>query len=305
MKFRVPKRRLLAAKVLLGWLGVGSGVGCGAPPKEKAPVTHDSLVAQPKLPAPAEPALAPPLAADSLGLHAMVITIADSVPGDPEYQVHLPQVHLPTAAVARRINTVLVQQLAEITDTVLPAAARQAVRLARPILCNHRGGNASGGLLYRVCYNAHGLLSLEFEVQQSGQSIEAIHHLTFDLRTGSIIHPADLLASPQALAYSLRQRRMARRAAQVALVAEELPDDPAMRAQLGRTLHQLDTLALDRTDFYLTRHGIVFFENLASEFPPAHYNLAPEPEYAYSFKALRPWRRGQGPWQASDLSVAK
>ncbi|MDJ0367230.1 hypothetical protein QMK33_18940 [Hymenobacter sp. H14-R3] len=240
----------------------------------------------------------PPLAADSLGLHATLVTLGDSVPGDPDYQVRLPQVQLPNAAAASRINAVLVQHLAEVADTVLPALSGQAVRLARPMLRNHSGGNASGSLLYEVRYNAHGLLSLAFTVNQPGASIEDVHHLTFDLGMGRQLRPADLVAQPRALARSLAKRCAARKAETLQAIAEALPDDPDMQAQLAGIVGEMDAVPLADFDFYLTRHGLVFFNLLTKNFPHPYYNLAPEPEYRYSFAELRPWRQQHGAWRA-------
>ena len=294
-KIKGRNYRLWVSSVLL----LTSGTAC-----EPAGAGQRATATAAPRPAPGLPAL-PALPADSLGLHATVREVIDSVRGDRAYSVRLPQVQLPNVATARRINAVLVQQLAEVADTVPPLAAQQAVRLARPMLRTSNDGYNSGSLSYQLCYNAHGLLSLAFNVNQQGTSIEDSHHLTFDLRTGRLLTPADLVARPQALARSLAQRRTERYHEQVAAIAEELPDDPEMRNQLESNMSPLLELSLASADFYLTRHGMVFFENLTKQYPHPYYNLAPDPNYVYSFSELRPWRRQAGPWRAPSQPGTK
>lgn len=303
----VIRLRQLLVKLVFGSLGALGSWSCGAEERQSAvpvvslpPVSGVSNQRTVSV-----PALIARLAPDSLGLFATLREVVDSVRGDREYEVRLPQVRLPDAGAAARINAVLLQQLTEVADTVPPVVARRAVRLARPRLRDHSYGNSSGSFNYEVLYNGHGLLSLEIVVHQPGMSIDDAHHLTFDLRTGRLLKPADLIDRPQALARSLSRRRAIRFTEQVQAVAEELPDDPEMRAQLANTMSGLNTVDLSAADFFLTRRGLVFFEDFTQAFPHPYYSLSPEPVYEYSFAELRPWYYGGSPWRASRVIKQK
>ena len=192
-----------------------------------------------------------------------------------------------------------------VSDTLPAVPARQAVRLARPLLAHDSSdSDMSGNLDYRVLYNAHGLLSLEFEANLKGQPISRVHHATFDLCTGRPVSVAALLTQPNAFErYWLRQRRE-RFMEQVREIAREMRHDAPMKAQLQAELgwdaatHSLAGASLEVTDFALTRQGLVLFEDYVAQFPRPYNYLAPQGDYVFTYAELRPWRGQQGPWRS-------
>lgn len=238
---------------------------------------------------------------DSLGLQATVFAVVDSIKGDHDYSVRLPQVRLCGAGqnAARRINAALVRELTRYLDDPAPTLpAGKAVRLTRPWLADSASSDNAGNFSYRVLYNAHGLLSLALELNQQGRSITEGHHVTFSLLTGRPVALASLFEYPGALSRSFFRRQQADLKELREDIAEELADDPPMRAQLLGELGLHAATKLADADFALTRRGLVIYEDHQQDFPKPYYNLAFQQEYEYSLAELRPWRGTNGPWLA-------
>ncbi|MGI4871931.1 MAG: hypothetical protein ACRYFX_12235 [Janthinobacterium lividum] len=118
----------------------------------------------------------------------------------------VPQVRLPNAAVARRINRQLLRYVTanfrSIDSTAAPA--RQLYQAARECCYDQEtkgwraGGDGLTAVSYTVLLNQDYLLSLEFSDDEGGLTQPETHHLTFDLRTGRRLTLTDLLADPPA-----------------------------------------------------------------------------------------------------------
>ncbi|MEJ7661231.1 MAG: hypothetical protein WKG07_17310 [Hymenobacter sp.] len=119
----------------------------------------------------------------------------------------VPQVRLPDAAVARRINRVLLRDVTGYFDTVDSAAspARQLRQAARECCYDEATKSwrefGNGGLTataYTVLLNQDFLLSLAVSHDNANRTEPGGPHFTFDLRTGCLLTLADLLADPPA-----------------------------------------------------------------------------------------------------------
>lgn len=137
------------------------------------------------------------------GGRAQIGTVTE---GKRNGRFQVPQVHLPDAVVARRINRRIIQlMLGEATDPTLSLS--QQLGQAKRTCCydaeNGRGWNTVGqgltGCQYQVLLNAHGLLSLELYREFTGAyAWESTEHATFDLRTGQVLTLADLVVDSPA-----------------------------------------------------------------------------------------------------------
>lgn len=138
------------------------------------------------------------------GSRAQVYAVATTAV-DARFQV--PQVRLPNAAVARRINRVLLRDFTGYFDTVDSAAspARQLRQAARECCYDEATKSwrefGNGGLTataYTVLLNQDFLLSLAVSHDNADRTEPGGPHFTFDLRTGRLLTLADLLADPPA-----------------------------------------------------------------------------------------------------------
>lgn len=138
------------------------------------------------------------------GSRAQVYAVATTAVG-ARFQV--PQVRLPDAAVARRINRVLLRDFTGYFDTVDSAAspARQLRQVARECCYDEATKSwrefGNGGLTataYTVLLNQEFLLSLAVSHDNADRTEPGGPHFTFDLRTGRLLTLADLLADPPA-----------------------------------------------------------------------------------------------------------
>lgn len=115
----------------------------------------------------------------------------------------VPQVQLPNAAVARRINARLLQVVTAYSGIDSTASPQRQLYLAARRCCYDEevkswlaGGDGLTELSYTVLLNQDYLLSVEFVRSYQGLEDPATTHLTFDLRTGNVLTLADLLADP-------------------------------------------------------------------------------------------------------------
>ena len=139
------------------------------------------------------------VAADRAQVYTVPTTSASS-----SFQV--PQVRLPNAAVARRINQQLLRDVRAYFTTVdsVASPARQLRQAVRECCYDQEtknwraGGDGLTGTRYRVLLNQDFLLSLAFGREEGGLDWPGGSHLTFDLRTGRCLTLADLLADPPA-----------------------------------------------------------------------------------------------------------
>ena len=119
----------------------------------------------------------------------------------------VPQVKLPTAAVANRINRVLLRRFRDDANEQIDSTAspRRQVRQAVYQCCFDEdskswmaGGLGTTGMRYEVLLNQNYLLLLAFQDENQGLEQPGGPHLTFDLRTGRVLTLADLVADPPA-----------------------------------------------------------------------------------------------------------
>jgi hypothetical protein len=137
------------------------------------------------------------------GVSARIVAVTE---GGKEGRFSMPQVQLSNAAVARRINRRIVELvMSEQTNPKLNV--RQQLRQAERTCCydgeNGLGWNTVGqgltGCNYSVLLNQQGILSLAYWREYTGAyQWEQALHVTFDLRTGSQLTLADLVADPPA-----------------------------------------------------------------------------------------------------------
>ncbi|RZL02460.1 MAG: hypothetical protein EOO62_22235 [Hymenobacter sp.] len=217
----------------------------------------------------------------------------------------VPQVRLPDAAAARRINATLVRMLisSEAGGIDSAASAMQQLRQASRECCydpDTRQWTVGLGLTgcgYQVLFNQGGLLSLAYTSQFTGAySWERTSHVTFDLRTGRVMALADLLAdAPAQLQRRMRNainRRLADElrqiaetygdSATVAYVAEQFQWDWATK-QVKPSLG--DSLA-DLTEFALTPQKLLLFYRV--DFPHINLNFEPDDTYRFAYAGLLP-----------------
>ncbi|MCB2410482.1 hypothetical protein [Hymenobacter lucidus] len=118
----------------------------------------------------------------------------------------VPQVRLPDAAVARRINRRLLAFVTSEFSTIDSTASprRQLQQAARECCYDEdsktwwAGGQGLSGTSYGVLLNQNYLLSFEFSRDWQGLTEPATYHLTFNLRTGRLLTLPELVADPPA-----------------------------------------------------------------------------------------------------------
>lgn len=136
------------------------------------------------------------------GSRAQVSTIA----GSATTRFEVPQVRLPNAAVAGRINSWLLRYARSEFSTVDSTASpqRQLYQASRECCYDKdektwvAAGDGRTATTYHVLLNQDYLLSLEFQHDYQGRSELETHHFTFDLHTGRLLALTDLLADAPA-----------------------------------------------------------------------------------------------------------
>lgn len=218
----------------------------------------------------------------------------------------VPQVKLPNAAVARRINQALLRLLigdhAEAVDSL--GTPRQQLRQAVRECCPGQGAASSGltAAEYKVLLNQHFLLSFEFSVEFTGAySWGRTEHATFDLRTGRLLRLADLVADlPVQLERRMEGAINRRIGASMAEIAAE-SQDPAEIADLAERFHwnkatrrvnfkaggaadEAAEISLD--EFALTPDALLLFYRAG--LPHAIFNFEPDETYHFPYGRLQP-----------------
>lgn len=138
------------------------------------------------------------------GSRAQVSAVATSREA-ARFQV--PQVKLPNAAAARRINRQLLRYVTSQSDQPVDSTAsprQQLYQMARECCYDaqerqwYAAGEGLTGTAYTILPNQDFLLSIEFQDDYFGREELETHHLTFDLRTGRQLSLADLVADSPA-----------------------------------------------------------------------------------------------------------
>lgn len=226
--------------------------------------------------------------------------------GDTAYagRFVVPQVQLPQAAVASRINLAL-------TDAALgedleylpqPFTAEAGIRQAQ---AEYVAKEESGfvGAHYEVLYNDQYLLSVALTADYMGAyPSSSTRHATFDLRTGKQLEVRDLLADTAALRLRWQESINRRVAAHLSTLPTEYPEvDADLLADLKRRLYWNDTTRMVQLeagdprfyDFALTPFGIVLYYDFG--FPHVIEALQPDTDYLFPYAELTAWLKPKGP----------
>lgn len=237
------------------------------------------------------------------GSRAQVRTIVSSTP------FKMPQVKLPSAAVASRINRWLLRYArAEFSAVDSTASPQRQLSQAYRECCYDKdeqvwlaAGDGLTATTYSVLLNQDYLLSLEFQHDYRGLLQPETHHVTFDLRTGRPLTLTDLLAdSPAQL-----QRRLA--AAVSRRLHEELATVVADSGDSTEVAHVAGLYGLapwDTTpqhdlrfnaekvpvanplEFALRRDAVLLFHSVGMSRFDIPYQ--PDERYTFPFDRLRP-----------------
>ncbi|MGI4886397.1 MAG: hypothetical protein ACRYFR_15685 [Janthinobacterium lividum] len=222
----------------------------------------------------------------------------------------VPQVKLPDAAVARRINRALLRLIiadrAEGVDSLgtPQQQLRQAARASRYDAGAQALRSAAQGFVgadYETLLNQDFLLSLGFGLEFVGAyPSRETKHATFDLRTGRRLRLGDLIADPPAQLTRRLQgainRRMGEKLAEIAADS----NDPAEVADLTERFHWNRTtrrvnfetdghaggavVVLD--DFALTPPALLLFYQVG--LPHAILNFEPDDTYRFPYARVLP-----------------
>ena len=271
--------------VLLGLAGVAQAQ---QPVKKQPASAGKAPVAKASATAPAVPA--------ATG-RAVILRVSN--PGERIFT--MPQVRLPDAAAAARLNAALVREFGRNMDST-PATAVRAVRQA---LAEYQTNDHSGfvGAGYEVLYNAHNLLSVELTAEYLGAyPSSGTRHATFDLRTGRQLTLAQLVADTVALRRRWRREINAAVAEHLGSFATAYPEaDAELRADI------MARMAWDSTrqqvvfapneprlnDFALSPTGLTLYHSY--DFPHVIQALEPVTDYAFPYAQLKAWLRPTGP----------
>ena len=231
----------------------------------------------------------------------------------------VPQVRLPDAAVARRINAVLLREFRERIGLEVDStrSPRHQVRQAAYACCYEAEakswyiGNGEGNMSatgYTVLLNQSYLLSLAFNISENGLEQPGDPHLTFDLRTGQVLKVSDLVADPPGqLSRRLGAAISRRLRADFAGFVEQYGDDVDQLNYIAM-LYQLnywDTtpqrgLALDMaadipetvddfqagiTNFALTANALLLFHPIGM--PRTSFEFLPDAQYTFPWARLK------------------
>ena len=216
----------------------------------------------------------------------------------------VPQVRLPGAVAARRINRRILQLL--IGDntgaSVSAALAIQQLRQASRECCYDPDtrqwtvGHGLTGCGYQVLFNQGGLLSLAYTTEFTGAySWEQTSHVTFDLQTGRVVTLADLVADAPAQLQRRMRRAINRRLADELRQTAKTYGDPATVTYVAEQFHwdwatkqvqpALGDLA-DLSEFALTPRKLLLFYRIG--FPHINLNFEPDDTYRFAYTGLLP-----------------
>ena len=241
-----------------------------------------------------------PDAAYSAAASSSVRVVTLRLPDAPSFEV--PQVELPNALAAHRINQLLTRLLLTnyLEDTTQAPTAAPAVHRA---VAEYKANNQIGltGTGFQVLFNRAGLLSLTLTTETVGAyPSTSISHATFDTRTGRLVTLPQLLTDTLALRQQWHQRLTKRVANYLQTMAYESPsnsdDQATVREHTGwnDATHEINAAALPPLrDFALTAKGLVLYS--AFDFPHVVLALAPPDDYLFTYAELKPWLPARSP----------
>jgi len=244
---------------------------------------------------------------------AQVFTITEG-PRDGRFQV--PQVKLPNAAVARRINQTLLRHFrerafGEVDSTRSP---RHQLRQAARECCFDEetkrwraGGEGLTDTSYGVLLNQNYLLSLAFSESNQGLEQPGGPHLTFDLRTGRVLTLGELVADPPAQLGRRLEAAISRRLRDELGKAVENYGDDSVRIDDVARLYNIEIwdttprrgLAIDTQDngddsqasyanfeFALTPEALLLFHTVGMS--RLNFEFLPDETYTFPWARLKP-----------------
>jgi hypothetical protein len=230
-----------------------------------------------------------------------VVSVSDTAKG----RFVVPQVQLPDAAVAARINLGLTDAaLGEDLDEVpQPLTASAAIEQAHVEFAAAKSGFTESR--YEVLYNDHGLLSVEFTSEYKGAYASSVkRHATFDLRTGRLLEVRDLVADTLALQQRWQQSINRRVAEHLSALPKNFPQieaDTNLLADVKHRLYWNDSTSMVELqageprfyDFAVTSFGLMLYYDFG--FPHIIEALQPDPDYQFTYADIKLWLKPKGP----------
>lgn len=233
-----------------------------------------------------------------------------TVSSDRNEKFRVPQVRLPNAIVARRINRQLLRECIDYSENVDSTASPfRQVRQAAIECCYDKeaktwmaGGIGYTGINYQVLLNQGFLLSFEFAKDNNGRTELAAEHLTFDLRTGKRLSLVDVVADPPAQLSKRFGWAINRRLKDELAEVTAIYGDSAVIAHVAQLygfenwngVNQEPVAAgtlVDEdwfkwADFALDDHALLLFYNVGMS--RVEMEFLPSPVYTFPFGRIRP-----------------
>ncbi|HEX8428299.1 hypothetical protein [Hymenobacter sp.] len=232
---------------------------------------------------------------------AVVVSVSDSVKG----RFIVPQVQLPDAAAAARINLGLVDAALgeDLEDVPQPLLVNTAITQAHTEF--EAKTNDFTECRYEVLYNDHGVLSMEFTSEYRGAYPSSVkRHATFDLRTGRLLEVRDLVADTLALQQRWQQSINRRITGHLRTLPKDYPQietDPNLLTDVKRRLYWNDSTSTVELqageprfyDFAVTSFGLVLYYDFG--FPHVLEALQPDTDYQLLYTEIKQWLQPKGP----------
>ncbi|WP_375435803.1 hypothetical protein [uncultured Hymenobacter sp.] len=232
---------------------------------------------------------------------AIVTSVSDTVKG----RFIVPQVQLPDAAAAARVNLGLVDVALgeDLEDVPQPLTVSTAIEQAHTEFEGKKSDFTESR--YEVLYNDHGLLSVEFTSEYRGAYPSTVkRHATFDLRTGRLMAVRDLVADTLALQQRWQQSISRRVTEHLRTLPEEYPQlatDTNLLADVKHRLYWNDSTSTVELqageprlyDFAVTSFGLVLYYDFG--FPHLIEALQPDSDYQLTYADIKLWLKPKGP----------
>lgn len=232
-----------------------------------------------------------------------IVTVAAGPAGETYGRFELPQVQLPDAALAGRLNRAIVAAAASFEGGADWAglSGQQAVqRCLREYQQNDQQGLTS--LSYSVVYNENGLLTLaQISEYMGAYPSSDTRAMVFDVRAGRRLTMADLVRDTTALRNAWRAKISQRVSEFLRDAPKNFADDPDLAQELPQLLHwnaATRQVAFDAHeprfyDFAVTPRGLTLTYSFG--FPHVIQAAEPERDYSFTYAELRPLLRPDGP----------
>lgn len=232
---------------------------------------------------------------------AVIVSVSDTVKG----RFFVPQVQLPDAATAARINLGLADAALgeDLEDVPQPLTVGTAIQQAHTEYEGKKSDFTQSR--YEVLYNNHGLLSVEFTSEYMGAYPSTVkRHATFDLRTGRLLAVRDLVADTLALQQRWQQSINRRVTEHLRTLPQEYPQLETDTNLLTDVKHRLywndstSTVELQAGeprlyDFAVTSFGLVLYYDFG--FPHVIEALQPDSDYQLTYADIKAWLKPKGP----------